>query len=532
MNSAPSVEPEGKMAPLGELRDRLRQLLENTQQTDRPWLRWPTTWKGLQESDDHRLLREYLTSPRVHREKLEEVRRQFIRAASAKGIAQEGVAVFLEGGTTDEWMLYSSDCNKAAFRQEAFFQYLIGVNEPDIHAAYILASDEILLFTPKIPEDALRFMGPPKDPSFYRNRYAVSEVVERRGVHTLHVLKGVNSDSGRPVGPPKALSSFSSFSVDDTALYDILVDCRLHKTTLEADFLAAACLCSSQAHCFVARHVRSGMVEGQAEALFKAYVGFVGGARHVAYDCICCAGVNASILHYGHAGRPNDAAIGSNDLLLFDMGGDFNGYATDITFTYPSSGVFTETQRAIYQAVLDAQLAVIERMRPGIEWTELHRLAERIILKHLKALGLLAGSLEDCVTANIGSVFMPHGLGHFLGMDTHDVGGFTPSSPPSDLPGLRYLRTTRTLEEGMCITVEPGCYFVDNLLKKAASNPYQAHLLNFTVIDKYRSVGGVRLEDDVLITKNGVRNLTVVPRSVDRVEELLRLGVMPPGQRS
>ncbi|CDI75040.1 prolidase, putative [Eimeria praecox] len=492
MNLASTTEAEGKNGPTADLRERLGQLLENTQQADRPWLEWPITWRGLQESDDHLLLREYLTSPLIHREKLEEVRRQFITAVRNEGVAKEGVAAFLEGGTTDEWMLYSSDCNKAAFRQEAFFQYLIGINEPDIYAAYILASEEILLFIPKIPQDSLRFMGPTKDPSFYRSRYAVKDVVE------IKDLKEVEGEL---------------------------------RTPLEADFLAAACLCSSQAHCFVARHVRSGMVEGQAEALFKAYIGFVGGSRHVAYDCICCAGVNASILHYGHAGRPNDAAIQSSDLLLFDMGGDFNGYATDITITYPSSGVFTETQRAIYEAVLDAQLAVIERMRPGAEWTELHRLAERTILKHLKALGLLVGSLDDCVSANIGSIFMPHGLGHFLGMDTHDVGGFTPSSPPSNLPGLRYLRTTRTLEEGMCITVEPGCYFVNYLLKQAASNPSQAHLLDFTVIDKYKSVGGVRLEDDVLVTKTGVRNLTVVPRSVDRVEELLRLGAKPPGQR-
>ncbi|CDJ42604.1 prolidase, putative [Eimeria tenella] len=524
-------------SPPTDLHGRLNELLEKNHNKNKPWLGWPTTWEELRLSHDQSILREYLTSPDIHREKLEEVRRQFLRVVSENGLAKPGAAVFLEGGTTDEWMLYSSDCNKAAFRQEAFFQHLVGVNEPDIYAAFVLNSHELLLFIPKIPADALRFMGPSKDADFYRSRYAVTDAIaveaisdveaelQRRGVRTVHVLKGVNSDSGRPVAPPKALNSFSSFTVDCSALYDILVECRLRKTPLEAEYLAAACLCSSQAHCFVARNIRSGMVEGQAEAIFKAYVGFVGGARHVAYDCICCAGENASILHYGHAGRPNDGSIKDNDLLLFDMGGDYNGYATDITFTYPSNGIFTETQKAIYDAVLDAQKSVIERMRPGVEWTELHRLAELVILKHLKSLRILAGSIEDCVAANLGSIFMPHGLGHFMGMDTHDVGGFTPSSPPSDLPGLRYLRTTRTLEEGMCITVEPGCYFVDHLLKQAAKNASQAHLLDFAVIEKYKFVGGVRLEDDVLITRNGVRNLTVVPRSVSEVEELLRLRV-------
>lgn len=164
-------------------------------------------------------------------------------------------------------------------------------------------------------------------------------------------------------------------------------------------------------------------------------------------------------------------------------------------------------------------------MRPGVKWTDMHRLAERVLLKHLKKLGLVVGSLEECEAANLGALFMPHGLGHFIGLDTHDVGGFTPSSPPSDLPGLRYLRTTRVLQKGMCITVEPGCYFVDHLLKQAAANPFQANLLNFTVIDKYKCVGGVRLEDDVLITEDGVQNLTVVPRTVEDVEELLQLGM-------
>ncbi|KAL8453142.1 hypothetical protein Emed_001012 [Eimeria media] len=445
------------------------------------------------------------------RDLLAQVRQQFLSEVNQRGLAAEGSVALLEGGTSDEWMLYSSDCNKAPFRQEAFFQYLVGVNEPDLLAAFFLHSGELLLFTQRVPPDALRFMGAPRDSGFYRSRYSVTDVIEvekvedveselkRRGVRTLHVLRGVNSDSGRSIQPPKALSSFSSFTVDDSALYEILTHCRVHKTPLEVEHLAAACLCSSQGHCYVVRHMRPRMVEGQGEALFKAYVGFAGGARHVA------AGTNASILHYGHAGRPNDAIIAEGDLLLYDMGGDFGGYATDITCTFPVSGSFSEAQREIYSAVLDAQQSVIKSMRPG-------------------KLGVITGSLEESEAAGLGAVFMPHGLGHFMGMDTHDVGGFTPCCPPSDLPGLRYLRTTRILQKGMCITVEPGCYFVDHLLKQAAKNPAQARLMDFNVIDKYRALGGVRLEDDVVITEEGVRNLTVVPRIVEDVEELVQLG--------
>ncbi|KAL8439917.1 hypothetical protein Efla_004842 [Eimeria flavescens] len=528
--------------------DPLRKLIANTQSAHKPWLHWPATWQELRTSGDQKLLRDYLTSPDVQRERLEQVRRQFLLAAKEKDLTSEGAAVFLEGGTSDEWMLYSSDCNKAPFRQEAFFQYLIGVNEPDVLAALLLCSGELLLFIPRLSPDALRFMGPPRGPEFYGSRYSATDVIEigevkeiegelkRRGVRTLHVLRGVNSDSGRPVHPPKALSSFSAFTIDDSSLYEILTNCRVHKTQLEVEHLAAACLCSSQGHCFVARHMRPKMVEGQGEALFKAYVGFAGGARHVAYDCICCAGVNASILHYGHAGRPNDATVADGDLLLYDMGGDFGGYATDITCTFPVNGTFTETQRAIYAAVLDAQKSVIESMRPGVRWTDMHRLAERLVFCRVhevilasiwfaQKLGLVVGSLEECEAAGLGAVFMPHGLGHFLGMDTHDVGGFTSCFPPSTLPGLKYLRTTRVLQKGMFITVEPGCYFVDHLLSQAAANPFHAHLLDFKVIDKYRGIGGVRLEDDVLVTEDGVLNFTIVPRNVEDVEELVRLGV-------
>ncbi|XP_026191044.1 xaa-Pro dipeptidase [Cyclospora cayetanensis] len=512
----------------------MRSVLRDNQPEHKPWLRWPGTFEAILDSDMQKTLREFLTSPLIHRERIREVQTKFASIAEASGVASEGHAVFLQGGTSDEWSLYSSDCTKCPFRQEAFFQYLLGVNEPDLLGVLILSRKEVLLFVPRISKDSLRFVGPPKSVAFYQERYGVSDVIpyerldevevelKSRGVHTLHVLHGINSDSGSPAGPPNALKNFSAFRIDTAKLHGILVESRLYKTPLEAEFLTAAALCASQAHCFVGRRITR-LVELHGEALFKAFVGVAGGARHVAYDCICCAGTHASILHYGHAGRPNDGLIKDGDLLLFDMGGDFSGYATDITFTFPANGVFTEMQKAIYSAVLDAQQAVLRRMKPGERWTALHRLAERVILKHLKDLDLLVGSLEACEAAALGSVFMPHGLGHFLGLDTHDVGGFTASSPPSNEPGLCYLRTTRILEEGMCITVEPGCYFVEHLLKKAAADPTQASLMNLPEIQKYVHVGGVRLEDDVIVTKTGILNLTVVPRAVADVEELLRL---------
>ncbi|OEH79475.1 putative prolidase [Cyclospora cayetanensis] len=575
------------------LREEMRSVLRDNQPEHKPWLRWPGTFEAILDSDMQKTLREFLTSPLIHRERIREVQTKFASIAEASGVASEGHAVFLQGGTSDEWSLYSlfrgvrvrcnstsssvcsascdllspssaifacfavvtllrafslADCTKCPFRQEAFFQYLLGVNEPDLLGVLILSRKEVLLFVPRISKDSLRFVGPPKSVAFYQERYGVSDVIpyerldevevelKSRGVHTLHVLHGINSDSGSPAGPPNALKNFSAFRIDTAKLHGILVESRLYKSETEEKRTNSGC--------------ETRLVELHGEALFKAFVGVAGGARHVAYDCICCAGTHASILHYGHAGRPNDGLIKDGDLLLFDMGGDFSGYATDITFTFPANGVFTEMQKAIYSAVLDAQQAVLRRMKPGERWTALHRLAERVILKHLKVTTSLHSNLQPLLHQRVRDrstqrdrrmLASPHSFSPSLflrpsssavaclpflqtgGLDTHDVGGFTASSPPSNEPGLCYLRTTRILEEGMCITVEPGCYFVEHLLKKAAADPTQASLMNLPEIQKYVHVGGVRLEDDVIVTKTGILNLTVVPRAVADVEELLRL---------
>ena len=142
----------------------------------------------------------------------------------------------------------------------------------------------------------------------------------------------------------------------------------------------------------------------------------------------------------------------------------------------------------------------------------------RTILKHLIAAGLVVGDLEEAMAANIGAVFMPHGLGHFLGIDTHDVGGYPGSTKRPALAGYARLRTTRTLEEGMYITVEPGCYFIDVLLDEALADPVRSKFLCAAAIAPYRGTGGVRIEDDVLVTREGCENFTLAPRTPEDVE--------------
>lgn len=158
----------------------------------------------------------------------------------------------------------------------------------------------------------------------------------------------------------------------------------------------------------------------------------------------------------------------------------------------------------------------------GVSWPSLHELSYRVACERLKAAGMLVGSIDDMMEANVGAVFMPHGLGHLIGLDTHDVGGYPPGGHPRDTrPGYSNLRCGRDLVEGMAITVEPGIYFIDHLLDEAFQDPNVARFLVAEEVKRFRGFGGVRLEDDVIVTKDGVRNLTSCPRTVEEVEGVM-----------
>uniref|UniRef100_A0A7S0C9N3 Peptidase M24 domain-containing protein n=1 Tax=Proboscia inermis TaxID=420281 RepID=A0A7S0C9N3_9STRA len=213
------------------------------------------------------------------------------------------------------------------------------------------------------------------------------------------------------------------------------------------------------------------------------------------------------------------------------MGAEYHCYASDITCSFPVNGSFTPNQRMIYEAVLSAQINVLKVMKPGVTWPEMHRTAERAILQKLVEGGLLIGdSIEDMIDADLGAIFMPHGLGHLIGLDAHDVGGYAQNTPPrSERPGLNKLRTARVLEEGMVLTVEPGCYFIDALLDIALANPKQRVFFNVERLNnEFRGFGGVRLEDGILVTKDGCENLTNCPRAVEEVLDVMEGKSWPP----
>ena len=149
------------------------------------------------------------------------------------------------------------------------------------------------------------------------------------------------------------------------------------------------------------------------------------------------------------------------------MGGNYCGYAADITCSFPANGKFTKDQKMIYNAVLAARDAVMNAAKPNVLWTDMHLLANKVMRAALKSGGLLVGAVDEMMKAGLNEVFQPHGLGHLMGLDVHDVGGYLPGHPerPS-VPGLRKLRTGRILQAGMVLTIEPGCYFIDCVRKR------------------------------------------------------------------
>ncbi|MCL7045934.1 hypothetical protein MKW94_008125, partial [Papaver nudicaule] len=271
----------------------------------------------------------------------------------------------------------------------------------------------------------------------------------------------------------------------------------------------------------VMRKTKAGMKEYQLESMFLHHTYMYGGCRHCSYTCICATGGNSSVLHYGHAAAPNDRTFEDGDMALLDMGAEYNFYGSDITCSFPVNGKFTSDQKLIYNAVLKAHDDVISAMKPGVNWVDMHKLAEKTILEALKDGGILIGDVHDMMSERIGAVFMPHGLGHLLGIDTHDPGGYPKEIERPKEPGLKSLRTARDLNEGMVITVEPGCYFIDALLVPAMESSITSKFFNRKEIERFKTFGGVRIESDLYITFNGANNLTNCPRQTWEIEAVM-----------
>ncbi|XP_011093685.1 xaa-Pro dipeptidase [Sesamum indicum] len=438
--------------------------------------------------------------------------------------------VFLQGG--EEQNRYCTD-HTELFRQESYFAYLFGVREPGFYGAIDLASGESILFAPRLPADYAVWLGKIKSLSYFEERYMVdsvhytdeiAKVLHQRyrgpGKPLLYLLHGLNTDSNN-FSKPADFEGIDKFTTDLNALHPILTECRVVKSGLELALIQYANDISSEAHVEVMRNTKVGMKEYQLESLFLHHTYMYGGCRHCSYTCICATGDNGAVLHYGHAAAPNDRTLEDGDMALLDMGAEYHFYGSDITCSFPVNGKFTHDQSLVYNAVLRAHNAVISTMRPGVSWVNMHKLAERTILESLKEGNLLFGDVDAMVHERLGAVFMPHGLGHLLGIDTHDPGGYLKGAERPKEAGLKSLRTSRELLEGMVITVEPGCYFIDALLLPALETAQTSKYFNHEQIHRFRGFGGVRIESDVYVTSDGCVNMTKCPREIQDIEAVM-----------
>lgn len=440
-----------------------------------------------------------------------------------------GAIVVLQGGLQE--MRNCSD-HEPLFRQESYFHWAFGVTESGFYGAVVVDTGKAIIFPPKLPEAYAVWMGKIQPKEFYKEKYAVDEAHYAEDIATaltsynpsvLLTLRGLNTDSGS-FSKEATFEGIEKFRVNNYLLHPQIAECRVFKTPEELRVLRYVAGVSSRAHIEVMKNVRPGMHEYQLESLFRNYCHSQGGCRFLSYTCIAASGCNVSVLHYGHSGAPNDKQIDDGDICSFDMGGEYYCYASDITCAFPANGKFSPDQKIIYNAVLKANRAVFNASRPGVSWPDMHRLAERTFLEELRTAGLLQGDIDQMMNVRLGAVFMPHGLGHFMGIDTHDVGGYPEGVERSSEPGLRSLRTARTLEEGMVLTIEPGIYFIEVLLDQALNDPETARFIVPEVLQRFRGFGGVRIEDDVVITADGAELLNDVPRTVEAIEQVMAEG--------
>lgn len=393
------------------------------------------------------------------------------------------------------------------FRQDSDFYYLSGFDEPD--AVLVLApgrehGESILFCQEKDPEKEIwdgKIVGPEGASVDYGfdDAFPIEDIDDIlpgliEGKERLYYALGKEPGFDRKVldwvNNIRALVRTGATPPGEFLDLDhYLHDMRLFKSAAEIRIMKQAGEISAKAHARAMKMCQPGMYEYQIEAELKHEFG-CHGARNVAYTPIVGGGNNACILHY----IENNQKLKDGDLLLIDAGCELDFYAADITRTFPVNGKFSPEQKAIYDIVLRAQHEAMAAAVPGNHWNDPHETSVRVITEGLVDLGLLKGNVDDIIEKEEYKQFYMHRIGHWLGMDVHDVGDY------------KVHGEWRVLEPGMVMTIEPGIYVSPN---------------DETVAKKWRGIG-VRIEDDIHITKNGCDVLSAgVPTATDEIEALM-----------
>jgi len=443
---------------------------------------------------------------------------------------KHGLILFF--GNNDSPMNYPANVYK--FRQDSSFLYYFGQHREGLCGVIDADSGVEWLLGDDISLDDIVWFGAVD---------SVADMAEQCGVERSAPMSRLESlvreaqDSGREIHflPPYRHDTMIQI-MDLTGIHPrdqrakasltlikAVIAQRAVKTADEIAEIERACAIGYEMHTTAMRMCRPGVTEQEIAGTLAGIANAKGG---LSFPTILS--MHGEIQH----GYPSTRPLEAGRLMLCDCGAETNeNYCSDNTRVTPISRRFTSKQRDIYQAVVEAHDRVAEMAAPGVKWWDCHFEAARVITEHLKAIGLMKGNTEDALANGAHAMFFVHGLGHMMGMDVHDMEGLGQTyvgyddevRPNLDQFGTCYLRCGRRLQEGFVMTDEPGIYFIPALINDWRSRKHNAEFINFDKVEEFLDFGGVRLEDDLLITADGCRYLGEkrIPYHVEELEEFL-----------
>ena len=408
--------------------------------------------------------------------------------------------------------------NPHPFHQDGTFLYYFGLDRPNLYGLIDLDAGSSTLYGEEATLDDVVWEG---------EQTALREDAASVGVDTVDPPSALDSrlaqacEQDRPIHvlPPYrdehrlrlgALLDRPHSQLDDAvseSLIRAVVRQRSVKSSEEVAEIETALDRTAQVHACAQGHAVPGASEQEIMGAMTGLLASEGGSFSFTPTC----SVRGEVLH-NHS-YPNTLAEG--DLLLVDAGATSPGhYAGDVTRVTPVGGSFTSRQQAVYEAVLSAQTAAIDALAPGVPFIEIHKHAARTLTEHLIDLGLMQAPADEAVAAGAHALFFPHGLGHMMGLDVHDMEslgeefvGYAGNQTRPEQFGLHTLRLGRPLQPGFVVTVEPGCYFIPPLIKQWRADQRHERFINYERVEDFLGFGGIRIEDDMLVTEDGARIL-------------------------
>lgn len=449
------------------------------------------------------------------------------RREQLKKKVKSGFLFFL--GNVDSPMNYAD--NIFPFRQDSTFLYYFGLNHPGFAAIIDIDENKEMIFGKDFSVDDIVWTGPQKTTAQLAKSIGINntaplskldEIIKAaiysdRKVHFLPQYRAENKIKfSELLGiNPSLINNYSSHE-----LTTAVISQRSIKSKEEVEDIEKAANVSYDMYTLAMRVAKPGMYEREIAGLVEGIALSAGG--RLSFPTILS--VHGETLHnHYHTNK-----MKKGDIFVMDSGAEVNNcYASDITRTIPVSGSFSSMQKDIYQIVLKAQVSSIKSIKPGVSYKKIHLKAAKIITQGLKDLGLMKGNVNDAVANGAHAMFFPHGLGHMMGLDVHDMEnlgenlvGYEKNAVRSNQFGLAYLRLARELKPGFVLTVEPGIYFIPQLIDKWRNEKINSRFINFNKLNKYRKFGGIRIEDDVLVTKSSHKILgKPIPKTVKEVEE-------------